>query len=268
MLKTLRLSLSYLCIIICCLVTETQIPQAHAQIETITLAADSWYPYNGDPKSEHPGYMVEIAKHIFESNGYKVDYQIMPWARSIAEMEAGRINGIFGATKEEANDSILPLNALGKAVDSFFVLADSKWNFTNISSLKVIALAGITDYDYGSELQEYIEANKDNPKLMQLSNGETALEQNIRKLMAKRVGALIETPDVFWSKIKELGLSSDLFKEVGSAGAADPIYIAFSPKLQNSKKLAEMLDTGVNELRKNGQLAKILDYYGLKDWEK
>ena len=42
--------------------------------EVGTLRADSWYPYNGDPKAENPGYMVEVARLAFAKAGYQLDY--------------------------------------------------------------------------------------------------------------------------------------------------------------------------------------------------
>ena len=38
-----------------------------ATAATITLRADSWGPYNEEPKSAQPGYMIEVAKLIFET---------------------------------------------------------------------------------------------------------------------------------------------------------------------------------------------------------
>ena len=32
--------------------------------DTVTLRADEWYPYNGDPDAERPGYMIELAQTI------------------------------------------------------------------------------------------------------------------------------------------------------------------------------------------------------------
>lgn len=39
--------------------------------DTLTLKADFWMPYNGDGKTD-TGYMLDIAKAIFESKGHKI----------------------------------------------------------------------------------------------------------------------------------------------------------------------------------------------------
>jgi polar amino acid transport system substrate-binding protein len=65
--------------------------------DTITVRADTWMPYNGEPNSDRPGYCIEMLKVIFEPMGYKIDYQIEPWTRATANAEAGKIDAIIGA---------------------------------------------------------------------------------------------------------------------------------------------------------------------------
>jgi polar amino acid transport system substrate-binding protein len=243
------------------------IPALQAESQTVILAADSWYPFNGNPKSELPGYIVEVAQKILEKKNFKVEYKVMPWARAIAEMMAGRINGIIGATHEEVENAIFPIECLGLASNAFFIRSDSSWQFKDESSLTTVVLGGITDYSYGSLIQAYIKKNQNNSKLIQLSSGESALEQNIKKLLMKRIDALVETPEVFWSQIKAMGLSNDSFSNAGSTGEKEPLYIAFSPKKENSKQLAELLSAGILELRRSGELKEILARYGIEDWK-
>ena len=74
--------------------------------DTITLRADIWDPYNGDPASDQPGFVIEVAKAVFEKAGYTVDYQVEGWSwdRSVEEAKKGNIDGIVGAAKSEAPD--------------------------------------------------------------------------------------------------------------------------------------------------------------------
>lgn len=241
--------------------------KALAEATTVRIAADAWYPFNGDPNSDHQGYMVDVAKRVLEAKGFKIEYRIMPWARAIAEMKAGRINGVIGATKDEVEGAVFPEESLGMSANVFFVTAESNWEFKDQTSLSRITLGGITDYSYGSVIQDYIRKNQNNLKLIQLTNGDSALEQNIRKLAAKRIEVLVESPEVFWNKLKELGLPNKNFKQAGIAGEKDPIYIAFSPKKENSKVIAETLSNGTAEFRNNGELKEILARYGIEDWK-
>ena len=78
--------------------------------DVITLRADIWEPYNSDPGSAKPGFMIDVAKAIFSKAGYTVDYQCKGWTwdRSIEEARQGRIDAIVGASEDDAPDFIFP----------------------------------------------------------------------------------------------------------------------------------------------------------------
>ena len=68
------------------------------------------------------------------------------------------------------------------------------------------------------------------------------------------------------AKLKEMGLESKI-DEAGDLGEASNIYIACSPAKESSKVLMNLVDEGTEKLRLSGELQKILDKYGLKDWK-
>ena len=37
--------------------------------DEITLGADIWPTFNGEPGSESPGYMIEVAQKVFKAKG-------------------------------------------------------------------------------------------------------------------------------------------------------------------------------------------------------
>ena len=69
-----------------------------AQAETIILVADTWCPYNCDPGSKYPGFMVEIAQRVFSAAGHQVVYQVEPWNRAVLSVQSGRFQGLIGVT--------------------------------------------------------------------------------------------------------------------------------------------------------------------------
>lgn len=233
--------------------------------DDIVLGADIWPPFNCEPGSKNPGYMVEIARKIFEQKGHKIIYKEIPWSRAINICRKGKINGIIGAAKGEAEGFVFPKEPLGKLENFAFVLKDSNWKYDGIDSLKKVKLGLIIDYDYGEKMNKYLEDNKDS-KLIEKVGGTDPLRKNILKLKAKRIDAVIEAKPVFEYTVNKMGVS-DLFKSAGSDGEPDPIYIAFSPNNPKSKEYAKILSDGIVEMRKSGELAKILAKYGQKDWE-
>lgn len=237
-----------------------------ATADTITLVADEWCPYNCEPDSDRPGYMIEIAQNIFGKTGHTVVYKNLNWSRSIEDTRQGKYDGIVGATKPEAEDFIYPEENLGSSANSFFVSQQSKWRYQGIKSIETVRIAVIKDYEYGELLDLYITDNKSNLKKVQIATGDTALEKNFTKLVNGRIDVVIEDGAVGHYTIKEQGLS-DRVQYAGNDGDPSDLYIAFSPNNKNSKSYAEILSLGIAELRASGELKKILEKYGQSDWQ-
>ena len=232
--------------------------------DTITLRADIWDPYNGDPASDRPGFMIELAKAVFEKAGYTVDYQVEGWSwdRSVEEAKKGNIDGIVGAAKSDAPDFIFPSVALCKQRMFFFVKKGNPWRYAGVDSLAPVKLGVISGYTYVDDIDVYIEANKDNEDRVQSVQDDNALELNLKKLAAGRIDTLIEDAAVFNSKAKALGIA-DQFESAGLAGPEDECYIAFTPAKPSSAKYAELLAAGIKEMTASGELQKLLDKYGI-----
>ena len=234
--------------------------------QVISLRADIWYPFNGQPDDPKPGYVVEILRTVFEPKGYKIDYQIMPWKRAIAEGEKGTIQGIIGASKTDAPTYTYPEETIGVSDSFFFVKKGSAWKYTGIDSLKGKLLGIASGYCYSDPLDSYIQANAGNPKLIDESSGDSPLELGIKKLKAGRIEVFVEMEVVFWAEVDRMGLSRDDFVCVGALGKPENLFVAFSPVKPESKELAAVFTEGLRSLRKSGELAKILSRYNVKDW--
>ena len=237
-----------------------------AGADTIIMAADRWCPVNCEPDSPRPGFMVEIAQQVFTKAGHTIEYRIVPWARAIEEANAGRINGIIGAFHGDAPDFIFPENELFLlSGNSFFVTSKSKWTYKDISSLSEIIIGAINGYDYGEEINSYINKYK-GTKRVDLISGNHPLERNIQKLLNGRIDVLVESNVVFWRTASAMGVKDNI-KSAGQASKPEKCYIAFSPSNIKSKEYAKILSDGVDMLRKSGQLKKILNAYEVDDWK-
>lgn len=232
--------------------------------DDIILEADSWCPFNCEPGSEHPGFMVEIAQKVLGAQGHKIVYQIRPWARAIDDAKKGTANGVIGASKADVPGFVFPENEQANyAMDSFFVKAESNWTFTGVDSLRSVTLGSILDYGYGDELLAYI---KGNPAKVDAIGGDAPLESNIKKLVAGRVDVIVEAPPVFWDTVTRLGLKEKV-KAAGSFPEQQAMYIAFSPANPKSADYAKAISDGMTAMRASGELKTILEKYGLTDWK-
>ncbi len=243
---------------------------AQEEQKTITLAADIWCPYNCDSKDERPGFMVELAKEIFQKKGINVQYVIVPWERAVEDARKGTYSGIIGARVGDAPDFIFPDEPLGFSSNYFYVRSDSTWQFDGIESLEAISLGVIEGYSYDDKLDAYVKLYHEDVNHIQPVSGETALQQNFEKLELKRVDAIVEDINVANNFLKQTG-QKDKFKTVGEEPDVNLsnkyVYIAFNPVNKDSKELARILSDGMRELRKSGRLEEILSEYDVEDWK-
>jgi len=229
--------------------------------ERLVFAADRWCPANCDPDSEKPGYMVEIAKSVFEPLGFTVTYVEINWPRAKHYALRGDFAGVFAAWPEGEPDFIYPEEPLGISANGLFVLAEDDWTYEGYASFDGKSVGMIVDYEYGEAFENAV-AKYGFPSRV---GGDTALELNIRKLDLGRLDIVVEDVNVFRYTAQLIGLE-DRFR-LEAAVQPDEIFIGFSPARPDARKLAEDLDNGVRRLRASGDLGKILARYGLRDWK-
>lgn len=248
-----------------CLATLLALSSFSLWADVISLRADQWCPYNCDPKSDKPGYIIEAAKIIFEKAGHKLDYQTLAWTRALKDSREGQFSGVVGANQDEAKDGfIIPKVAQGLNAFGFFVPKGSTWKYEGTNSLDKIKLLGvIADYSYNDEINNFIKNHKD---LVDYASGESPLETSMKKLNAGRLTAVVEDKNVFGLTAANAGFK-DTFEEVGTSNEKIKLYVAFSAKNPKAKEYVSIFEKGWAELRKSGELKKILDKYNAKDWE-
>jgi len=244
---------------------------ATALPDTILLKSDTWCPYNCALDAELPGYTIEIAKRIFEKAGHKLKYEIVPWSRALKLVEEGDITAIVGVTKNEAPELIFPEQEFGISVINFFKRKGFAWTFEGTESLKTVRVGIMDDYEYGSELDEYFEKNK-NTKKVQIIKAQEPLVLNIRKLLKERIDLIPEDKAVFIDTANSMGVLDKIedagIDPISSKEGLDEskLYIAFSPKNPKSKEYAKLITDGIEQMRLSGELSQILAKYKLTDW--
>ena len=232
-----------------------------ARAETLTLRSDYWCPYNCTPGGEPPGYMIEIARKVFEPAGYTIDYQLMPYDEAIEAARKGEITAVVGAARKDAPDLAFTASSQGTTTYAFASAKGSGFVYKGVESLKGIRLGAIQDYTYDAAIDAHIAAGEG----VTLVSGDTATRDLVQLLADRKVDVIIEGDAVLDYTIAEMGMTNlfDLF--VASEGA--PVYIAFSPAHPKVAELVTLLDKGVADLRTSGELAKIMRRYGKKDWQ-
>jgi polar amino acid transport system substrate-binding protein len=212
--------------------------------------------------------LIDIAEIIFKRSGYSIEYRLTPWTRTLADVKKGTVNGAIGIYFSQARNEgfVIPSEEMGQSINKFFVNSNNKWNYNGFPSLKNMKLGLIGNYDYGSlniYIQEQIKQKTGN---IEFTSGNDALQKNINKLLTKRIQAIVEDNQVVNYYLNNNQLSHSL-RDAGAVPPENKVGICFSSLLPESGKLAVLLSDGIIQMRKTGELQKILDKYGVKDWK-
>lgn len=233
--------------------------------ESLTLVADPWCPYNCQPGSERPGFMVEIAQRVFATEGIAVRYRTLPWLRALQETERGRFDAAIGASRVEAPTLVFPELEQGQMSNAFWATPKTSWVYQGVASLARVRLAAIAGYGYGPEVSAYLEQPEGEVTLLY---GSTPLTNGLQMLDRGRIDVLLEDEQVFRYRVVQQGRTQD-FQLVGRVPLDrrySDVFIAFSPRLENAEHYARLLSEGTARLRASGELAEILARYGVRDW--
>ena len=237
-----------------------------ATAETISLVADEWPPFNGAPNSENEGFIVDVARAVFEKNEIQVTYETISWKRAIEMVREGHHNGLIGASRTDASDFVFPSEELSRNYIAFYVRTASQWQYRDKFDIEAVSLGVIAGYDYRQWLLDYIQINQDNLDKVQIITGQNPLQRNLMKLIDGRIDAIVDNEAVIINVARKMGLTNQITL-AGYGTEPSFIYLAFSPKLRKSKGYAEILSQGIKKLRASGELEKILTKYGLNDWK-
>lgn len=233
----------------------------HSYAETISIKGDYWCPFNCGPKDSKKGYMIEIIKTIFEKKGHNIDYQLDTWTNSILSVRDGKTTALIAANVFDAPDFIYPKSSLGVSKDCFFVRQNDKWEYHQEENLKSRKIGIVESYAYSRTVNDFI---KSNPSQVIRSKGIEAITGLDELIKKNEIDTIVENPIVF-NYYVEHNLKNSHYEEAGCGESSD-LYLAFSPKNPKSKEFADLLSNGIEELRKNGTLDRILAKYSIKEW--
>ncbi len=231
------------------------IPMALAQ--TLVLAAADSVPTAYLAHGKKTGLLVDVIQEAFKRAGYTVEIQIMPWARCLAEVKAGRIDGIFSVYQTRERQEFLTYadEVLITQVQAFFVRKDSGILFDgDLGKLSELRLGVINQTSYGPRLDLALE--KGMFKKVDVGNSVSA---NIKKLLADRIDVFPSYRHVALDSARTLG-AAGLIRELAPAIEAIPSYLAFTNKRNHEKAIAAY-NHALRGMKKDGTYDAIFNKY-------
>lgn len=231
-----------------------------ARADTIELRGDVWCPFNCEPNSDRPGFMVELAREALAYYGHDVRYDTLTWSRSLDQTRSGEVNGVIGTDQDESPDLIFG-PPLGTYQETLIFRGGEGRQIETVEDLDGLRIGVVVDYDYYPIFNTYITENERDPTRVQIIGGDDALKRNLLKLTSGRIDMTMDERSVVNYTIGELGLADQV--ELVSYEDASDLFIAFSPALESSQIYAQQLSEGIERLKASGRYAEILARYGL-----
>jgi len=224
----------------------------------LVFASDEWCPYVCF-ESTRPGYLVELAREVFESPARPVEIRHMSWARAVREAESGRIDGVLGAVQGESAALVYPTLAAASDRPAFAVRADDPWRFTGVEVLADRRIGLADGYRFGPTLDGALfPGGRDGPTLEPLSNDRPTWT-NLRKLVDARIDTVLDNGHVLRHEIDRGGFFPAV--RLIDAGVENPIFIAFADT-PTGRLLAQHFDRAMLARSERGGRSTLEQTYG------
>jgi polar amino acid transport system substrate-binding protein len=154
----------------------------------MALAADARSIRFATDKEKEGGFLLEITRTALERMGYRVEIIYKPWARALADVEAGDEEALLGAQFTEARATTMRYSAeIGQSEMRIFKLRETQIAYQKLADLQGYTVGTIQGAAYPPEFESATYFRK-----------EAALDfsTNIRKLLAHRMPFFIEKKSV------------------------------------------------------------------------
>lgn len=220
------------------------------------------------PDSLHKGFTHDITLAIFSQLGYQIEFVSLPWARAAVDALNGRLDGVLSAGQSEVPGMIFPSQELATQRDCFFGRSSDTWQPDDAQSF--VGRRTIVFKGWVKEQSFLQTLGKEQYRVTfeELPIDEHYYTRVETMVLAGRAHAFWMDENVYDYIRRTTGRYRDGVKNLGCI-EFQKLYLALTPqKMTQSTRLAQEFDEGMIHLRESGELARILNVYGLQDWNR
>jgi polar amino acid transport system substrate-binding protein len=219
----------------------------------VLVAADSAptaYMENGRPS----GILVDVVTEAFRRTGHQFEIQLMPWARCLAEIRSGRVDGIFSVFQLPDRNEFLTYTSIPiiNQVLAFFVPADSDLKFGgDIAQLQGFRIGTIRGTSYGTKVDSALNAGMWST-VVETSN----IDSLVGVLALKRIDLAVGYRHVVLEAARKKGYLSKI-KELSPSIEEIPSYLAFTKQRDYSEEIASF-DRALASMKNDQSFSSLL----------
>lgn len=222
--------------------------------EKVIAAGDPWPPFL-DPDSSGNGLVFEIADLAFKTQGYKLEMEFVPWARAIRGVKEANYDVLLATWyTEERNGYLRYSEPYLENEIKFIQRLEDNFEYQGLASLTGKNVGIVRDYGYGDEF-----LNATNFKRAEANN----LLQNVKKLVSGRIDLTLEDEIVSRAILKSRAPHMlQKIKFTKNSFSKKSLFLTSGRKNSRSKKLVEVFNRGIKEIKGNGGFDEIMKRYG------
>lgn len=204
----------------------------------------------GKDTSALQGMAWDIVRESFQSMGYTIKLNVLPWARALKKMKKGSVDALFPTTKtkERMNYFYYSKNATNSSGTSYYTKKNNEIQWKGLHSTKNKEVAVILGYSYGTKFDEF-------KKNLNLIMTKSERQSFILTYLGRVDGyiAFDSVADYFLKKTKQ----ENKFKKYPPF---DFNYEFLVTNLNDEKKKKKIddFDKGIFKIKMNGRFQKIL----------
>jgi polar amino acid transport system substrate-binding protein len=222
----------------------------------VLVAADSAptaYMENGRPS----GILVDVVTEAFRRTGRQFEIQLMPWARCLAEIRSGRVDGIFSVFQLPDRNEFLTYtsNPIINQVLAFYVPAESDLTFGgDIAQLQNFRIGIIRGTSYGTKVDSALNAGMWST-VVETNN----IDSLVGMLALKRIDVAVGYRHVVLEAARKKGYLGKI-KELSQSIDVIPSYLAFTKQRDFSEEVASF-DRALTSMKNDRSFRAIYERY-------
>jgi len=225
-----------------------------AAAEKLVFATGGFRPVAYVENELPNGALCDILTEAGRRAGIPIEFRFLPWARSMAETQAGRVDAIFPIFRTPERETLFafPSEILLTETISWFARADSPLKASpDLTDTNGVRVGMVSRTSFGAKFDRAVR-----DKL--LSDVETvhSVTGAVKLLAAGRVDVVPCFNEAFWAEARDLGIEGR-FKELMPPLDALPAYLAFSRTRDHGAEM-QALDKALRAMKDDGSYARIL----------
>ncbi|MBU2706903.1 transporter substrate-binding domain-containing protein [Zooshikella marina] len=223
-----------------------------AQKTEVTLATANWEPIFAE-SLPNGGVLTELTVETCKKAGFVCKVVFVPWKRAVENAKSGDYDGIMGGeVSDEFANHFAWTNAIAKNNEYLYVHSDSSITYPDgkfPEPYKVGLLTGSISIPAleGQGLRfEYV----------------TKYEQNLKKLIAKRIDLMLINPVAMAELLKKNPSYQDQVKRIGPPIFEDNLHILISKKVAGYQTLIDKFNSSWESVKQDGTFESIIKKHG------